>query len=40
MWKPDKPIVIAGSELPVQEAWMYEFAGEFYELCSGEVDLV
>ena len=40
MWKPDKPIVIAGSELSAQEAWMHEFAGEFYELCSGEVDLV
>ncbi|MCY1223171.1 hypothetical protein D9M72_352830 [compost metagenome] len=38
MWKPDKPIVIAGSTLSDQEAWWHEFSDEFRELCSAEVD--
>lgn len=38
MWKPAKPIVIAGSPLSDQEAWWYEFKDEFHRLCRGEVD--
>ncbi|QNK66833.1 hypothetical protein [Variovorax sp. PAMC26660] len=38
MWKPAKPIVMAGSVLTDQEAWWNEFSDEFRELCSGEVD--
>ncbi|MGJ7530862.1 hypothetical protein [Variovorax sp. GB1P17] len=38
MWKPDKPIVIAGRSLTDQEAWWHEFTAEFYELCGGDVD--
>lgn len=38
MWKPDKPIVIAGQALTDQEAWLHEFTIEFRELCGGEVD--
>jgi hypothetical protein len=38
MWKPDKPIVIAGEALTVQEAWWREFSNTFHELCGGEID--
>jgi hypothetical protein len=38
MWKPDKPIVIAGITLTTEEAWWREFSNEFHELCAGEVD--
>ena len=38
MWKPDKPMVIAGQALTDQEAWWHEFTHEFHELCGGEVD--
>ena len=38
MWKPDKPIVIAGSVLTDQEAWWHEFKDEYYEVCRGAVD--
>lgn len=38
MWKPAKPIVVAGTELNNEEAWWSEFKDEFHELCAGEVD--
>ncbi|WPH22338.1 hypothetical protein [Variovorax paradoxus] len=38
MWKPENPIVIAGSALSDQEAWWHEFTDEFHELCGGKVD--
>ena len=38
MWKPDKPIVIAGRELPPTEAWWHEFRSEFYDRSDGAVD--
>jgi hypothetical protein len=38
MWKPAKPIVIAGVVLTDQEAWWLEFSREFHELCEGMVD--
>ncbi|BEP64494.1 hypothetical protein GmRootV213_50480 (plasmid) [Variovorax sp. V213] len=38
MWKPAKPIIIAGSALPPAEAWWHEFRSEFYDRCKGAVD--
>jgi hypothetical protein len=38
MWKPDKPIIIAGSALPAAEAWWHEFRSAFYDRCNGAVD--
>ncbi|WP_418145514.1 hypothetical protein ABL850_15460 [Variovorax paradoxus] len=38
MWKPEKPIVIAGAALSNQEAWWHEFRSEFYDRCDGAVD--
>ncbi|MBJ2154591.1 hypothetical protein [Variovorax sp. IB41] len=38
MWKPDKPIVIAGEALTDIEVWWREFGNAFHELCAGEVD--
>jgi len=38
MWKPDKPIVIAGTTLTTEEAWWREFSNEPHELCAGEVE--
>ena len=38
MWKPDKPIVIAGAALNDQEAWWHEFRSDFYDRCDGAVD--
>ncbi|MDP9968822.1 hypothetical protein J2W39_000045 [Variovorax paradoxus] len=38
MWKPDKPIVIDGTTLTDKEAWLKEFASEFYVQCEGEAE--
>ncbi|WP_447772951.1 hypothetical protein [Variovorax boronicumulans] len=38
MWKPARPIVIAGRTLSDQEAWWHEFRDEFYGLYEGAVD--
>ena len=38
MWKPDKPIVLAGETLTDSEAWRREFGNAFHALCAGEVD--
>ena len=38
MWKPDKPILVAGRVLNAEEAWRHEFKDEYYERCNGEVD--
>ncbi|KQU91659.1 hypothetical protein ASC78_01660 [Variovorax sp. Root318D1] len=38
MWKPDKPIIVAGSALPPAEAWWHEFRSAFYDRCNGAVD--
>jgi len=38
MWKPDKPIIVAGSALPPAEAWWHEFRSAFYDRSQGAVD--
>jgi len=38
MWKPDKPIIIAGRALTPPEAWWHEFRSEFYDRRKGAVD--
>ncbi len=38
MWKPDRPLMIAGRVLSDQDTWLIEFEEEFHELCGGEID--
>lgn len=38
MWKPEKPIVVAGMTLSPAEAWRHEFISELYDRCNGAVD--
>jgi|UniRef100_UPI000D3D8E9E hypothetical protein len=38
MWKPSRPIAIAGAILSDEEAWWFEFTSEFYALTGGEID--
>lgn len=37
MWKPDRPLMIAGRALSDQDIWLIEFEEEFYELCDGQI---
>jgi hypothetical protein len=39
MWKPEKPIVIAGYTLSPAEAWLRSFTQEYSRLVRGEADL-
>jgi hypothetical protein len=39
MWKPEKPIVIAGYTLSPAEAWLRSFTHEYSRLVRGEADL-
>jgi hypothetical protein len=38
MWKPHKPIIVAGSALLPAEAWRHEFISELYDRCKGAAD--
>ena len=38
MWKPDRPLMIAGRALSDQDTWLIEFEEEFHELCDGKID--
>lgn len=38
MWKPDRPLMIAGRALSDQDTWLIEFEEEFHGLCGGQID--
>ncbi|MNV44487.1 hypothetical protein D3C71_1362510 [compost metagenome] len=38
MWKPDRPLMIAGRPLSIQDGWLVEFEEIFDELCGGQLD--
>ena len=38
MWKPDKPLTKFHAGLPVEDAWINEFARAYYDLCEGCAD--
>jgi hypothetical protein len=39
MWKPAKPIVIAGYTLSPEETWLREFSFEWFRLAKGQAAL-
>jgi hypothetical protein len=39
MWKPVKPIVIAGYTLSPEETWLREFSVEWFRLAKGQAAL-
>jgi len=38
MWKPAKPLTKSDADLPIEDAWINEFARGYYELCEGFAD--
>jgi hypothetical protein len=38
MWKPDKPLTKFHGDLPIEDAWINEFARAYYDLCEGCAD--
>ena len=38
MWKSDKPLKKFDVDLPIEDAWVNEFARAYYELCEGCAD--